>query len=470
MGYFSVWGLGGISEAGSTVVQDTSLWKFRSDRFKETEYHTLAIAGISHNYLFRNSKSYLKTVATYSYTNNKATVDSSDFDFKNTIIDDNQFIYKTFSASSFVNHKFNSKNVIRAGAIFHNRAYNLHEQSLNFDTDELETIISNEGNTSLFEAFIQWKYRVNENVDINSGLHYTYMALNNHYSFEPRLGMKWDINKTHQVNLGAGLHSKVEPVSTYLAEQELDNGSIITPNKDLHPARAAHFVLAYNLKFAKDFRLKAEVYYQYLYDVPVKPGDTTNVISTLNFSSGFTNEKLDNEGTGRNYGAELTLQKFFSNNWYMLVTGSLFESKYTMTDNIERNTRFNSRYIGNFVGGKEFPVGKNRQNIIGTNIRTIWRGGYRTIPLDVEASNLQNKDVRMYDKAFESKAPDYFRIDLGVSYRKNKPAWSWVVSLDIQNITGRSNVWGEYYSPETKSIEQSNMVGLVPVLNYRIEF
>lgn len=100
----------------------------------------------------------------------------------------------------------------------------------------------------------------------------------------------------------------------------------------------------------------------------------------------------------------------------------------------------------------------------------MWRGGYRTVPLDVDASYEQNKEVLNYDEAFETKAPDYFRVDVGVSYRKNKPSWSWILSLDIQNVTNRANVWGEYYSSETKNIEQSYMVGMVPILNYRIEF
>jgi len=454
-GYFSVWGLAGISEAGSTVVQDTSLWEYRGDRFKDTEKHKLAIAGLTHNYLFNNGKTYLKTVAAYSYTNNNSIVDSLDFDYNTSLIEDDEFIYKTFSVSSFINHKFNAKNIMRVGVIYQNKAYNLYKQSLNFDTKKMETIISNEGNTNLLESFVQWKYRVNENIDINSGLHYTYLALNGNYAIEPRVGIKWDINKMHRLNFGAGLHSKVEPVSIYLAEKELDNGEIVIPNKDLDLTKAAHVVLGYNWNFGKDFSLKTEIYYQHLYNVPVKPNDTTNVISALNFSSGFTNEKLLNEGTGRNYGAEITLQKFFSNNWYMMVTGSLFESKYTMMDGIERNTRFNSNYIGNFVAGKEFLVGKNKQNIIGTNIR---------------ASNEQNKDIRDYDKAFETKAPDYFRVDLGVSYRKNKPSWSWILSLDVQNATNRSNVYGQYYSTETKNIETSYMVGLIPILNYRVEF
>jgi outer membrane receptor protein involved in Fe transport len=92
------------------------------------------------------------------------------------------------------------------------------------------------------------------------------------------------------------------------------------------------------------------------------------------------------------------------------------------------------------------------------------------VPVDFVASEEQNKDVRIYDQAFETKAPDYFRVDIDVSYRKNKPKWSWILSLDIQNVTNRLNVWDEYYSSETKNIEQSYMVGLVPVLNYRIEF
>ncbi len=83
---------------------------------------------------------------------------------------------------------------------------------------------------------------------------------------------------------------------------------------------------------------------------------------------------------------------------------------------------------------------------------------------------LKMKDVRNYDDAFETKTPDYFRIDLGVSYRKNKPNWSWILSADIQNVTGRNNVYGQYYSTETQQIETVYLTGLIPVINYKIEF
>jgi len=284
------------------------------------------------------------------------------------------------------------------------------------------------------------------------------------------MGLTWKVNNKNSINIGAGLHSKAEPLSIYLAEQEAPDGTIFTPNLDLGITRSAHFVAGYNWNFAQDFRLKTELYYQYLYNVPVNDGDTTGTASALNFSSGYTNEQLSNRGTGRNYGLELTLEKFFSNNYYLLVTTSIFESKYTMPEFEERNTTFNSGYINNLVAGKEFMVGKNKQNIIGANLRVIWRGGYRTIPLNLEESILQNRDVRDYEQAYETKAPDYFRVDVGVSFRKNNPNWSWIVSLDLQNATNRLNIANEFYSPETQNVENWYMNGLIPILNYRIEF
>ena len=98
------------------------------------------------------------------------------------------------------------------------------------------------------------------------------------------------------------------------------------------------------------------------------------------------------------------------------------------------------------------------------------RGGYRTIPINLDESIAQNEDVRDYNEAFTTKTPDYFRIDLGVSYRKNKPSWSWILSADIQNVTGRNNVYGQYYSNETEQIETVYLTGLIPVINYKIEF
>jgi hypothetical protein len=326
------------------------------------------------------------------------------------------------------------------------------------------------GATNRFQAYFQWKLRLSNTWELNAGVHHNYVALSDDYSVEPRFGAKWSINDKHIISYGLGLHSKAEAASLYLAEQEQPDGSVIQPNKDLRMTRALHNIIGYDWRIAPDFHFRIEAYYQYLYDVPVMVDDTTGTFSSLNFRNGFTNLDLTNEGTGRNYGLELTLEKFFSRDYYFLVTASLFQSKYTMPDGIERNTAFNNRYIFNAVGGKEFKVGKNKNNIIGTNLRLIWRGGYKIVPVDFEASQEAGQEIRDYERAFEESAPDYFRVDIGVSYRKNNPKWSWILSLDIQNVTGRLNVMDEYYYTESGSIEQVYMTGLIPVLNYKVQF
>jgi hypothetical protein len=470
LGRFSIWGLGGISDAGSTAVQDTALWEYRGDAYEDTENHTLGVVGVTNHYLFSNNKTYLRTVLSMSYTNDKVVEDSLDYNFNKSIVEESNFSYNTLIISSYLNHKFDAKNILRYGIIYQNKGFNSRMESLNYDTRQMETLVDAEGRTNMAETYLQWQHRVNNDLEINSGAHVTYLSLNNDYAIEPRLGARWRISPKSTLNFGAGLHSRVEAISLYMAEQELPDGSIIQPNKELKLTKAAHVVFGYNWNFAPDFRLKSEVYYQHLYNVPVKPGDTTNTFSALNFSSGYTNENLVNEGSGRNYGIELTLEKFFSRGWYGLATTSLFQSKYTMPDGIERNTVYNSNYIVNVVGGKEFKVGKSKQNVIGANFRTILRGGYRTVPVDLEASHAMNKEVRNYDQAFETRVPDYFRTDIGVSFRKNNPNWSWILSLDIQNVTNRLNIWDEYYSYERESMEYVYMNGLIPVLNYRVEF
>jgi hypothetical protein len=100
----------------------------------------------------------------------------------------------------------------------------------------------------------------------------------------------------------------------------------------------------------------------------------------------------------------------------------------------------------------------------------MWRGGYRTVPIDLAASNTAGEEVRDYDQAFATKAPDYYRIDVGVNFRKNNPNWSWILSVDIQNVTGRLNVWDEYYREESGTLEQITMVGMLPIVNFKVEF
>jgi hypothetical protein len=223
-----------------------------------------------------------------------------------------------------------------------------------------------------------------------------------------------------------------------------------------------------------EWRVQTEVYYQDLYDVaiasPYAEGVYARSASAINFDSGYVTDSLFADGTGRNFGLETTIEKFFTNGWYALATISLYESLYKGRDGVERNTRYAGGYVGNMLIGKEWSVGKNKTNLLGANIRTNVAGGNRSTPIDLEASRAVGYTVSDYSRAWEDQVAYYLRSDVRISYRKNRAKTSSIISIDIQNVTNRENIYGRYYSSGSDQIIEETQLGLIPVLNYRLEF
>src|SRR4030095_12831253 len=178
---------------------------------------------------------------------------------------------------------------------------------------------------------------------------------------------RWDVNKKNTIAFGYGMHSVLQPQGIYAVQVEEDN-QVTLPNKNLGFTKAQHFVVSYNHAFDRNLNLKAEAYYQQLYHVPVSPDDS-NTVCTLNLEDSYTNDVFVNKGKGRNYGIEISLEKYLSNRFYLMFSNSLYQSKYTAADGIERNTRFNGNYISNLVTGKEFVFAEGRRTL-GINIKT----------------------------------------------------------------------------------------------------
>ena len=280
------------------------------------------------------------------------------------------------------------------------------------------------------------------------------------------MSAEYKVTEKQTLSFGVGLHSRVDAVSTYVSYQSQNK----LPNKNLDFSRALHAVAGYNFSFYKDFRLKTEIYFQYLFNVPIGADAANKTFSILNYDDGFVNIPLKSKGKGYNYGLELTVEKFFSKNYFFMFTTSLFNSKYKGADSEWRNTTYNVNYVLNALGGKEFVVGKKKNNIIGINAKIIWRGGNRVTPVDLAKSIAANETVYLTDKAFTEKLPDYFRIDFGASFRRNRKKYSWVFSFDAQNMINRNNVAARIYNPETQMIETKTNLGIVPVFSWKVEF
>ena len=468
-GTFTFWGLGGISKAGELAIKDSTQWSKRSDHFQDNNYQIVGSTGITHTFLFKNQKTYLKTVAAVSEDDLEYRLDSLDQNYALKTAYDERFTYNTARINVFVNHKFNAKNILRTGVIYSQYYYNILSKGLDLSSGQQGTFIDEKGNTGLEQAYAQWKYKITSNLDVNTGFHHSYFILNKQATIEPRIGLQWRFKPKQSFNFGAGLHSRIEPISVYLARTYSDSVNYTQPNYNLGVTRSLHTVAGYDWSFGTNTRLKAEAYFQYLYNVPV---DTTSgsVESILNFSAGITRTTFANKGFGRNYGVEITVEKFFSKNYFFLFTGSLFQSEYNMGDGKWKSTRFNGNYMLNALGGYEFHFGKNKKNSWGMNTRITLRGGNRYTPINEAASVQLGSEVLYNDRAYSLHVPNYFRTDVSSNVRFNFKTWAFSIAVEIQNVTNRLNINRYFFDPYTKEVRSALMFGIMPVFNFKFEF
>ncbi|MEO5563656.1 MAG: TonB-dependent receptor [Chitinophagaceae bacterium] len=467
IGEFTLFGFGGLSSEKIKGVKDSSKWKDIDDRTPSNYISNTGMAGVTHSIsLGRNTT--LKSAAALSITKNG---------FLEQYIDDNYSVndlykdsYKTkkLTLTSTMYHRFNNRHNIRVGAIANLIDFNYYRLSKDGIDQPLEEKINVKDKTQTVQGFTQWQYRITNDFTINTGVHYLRLLYNNKSSVEPRASMKWDISRKSSVAIGYGLHSQLQGLGVYFAQQENQAGSIEYPNKDLDFTKSHHFVVSYNYLLARNLRLRTEVYYQHLFNVPVSP-DVNNTFSTLNVIDDYVVDALVNTGKGKNYGVEISLEKYLSNNYYFTVSNSIYESKYTAADGIERNTRFNGNYIANLTAGKEF-INTKKSRTFGINIKTMYAGGYRNIPVDIEKSRQEGHIVLNLKDAYTLQNPAYFRTDLRVSMKWNRKHLTSTLSLDVQNLTNRLNVYSQYYDVGSERLINSYQTGIIPVLNYKIEF
>ncbi|WP_428657883.1 TonB-dependent receptor [Runella sp.] len=469
LGKFTLFGFGGLSNSIGESKADSTLWKTNGDkRFEENFKSNTGAWGATHA-INLNKKAFLKTVILYSVYQNGFHQQRYTNEYTLEPRYDESYMLRKLAVSSTFNYKFNPQLALRAGAIWSHQSYDLFREAWNSDLKKMERVLASNGQTGTLQAFAQFNYKLSEKLTANLGVHTLALLLNNSRSVEPRGSIKWDLASGQSLAFGYGIHSQMHPLSFYLYSNKLLDADINYPNINIGFTKAQHFVLSYDRLLNEHTRLKIETYYQSLYNVPVS-ADKRNAFSLLNATDGFVERRLANNGKGRNYGIELTLERFLHNNFYYMLSGSLFKSEYMGSDELWRSTRFDGGAAGNFLIGKEWLTGRNKNNVLGVNLKTTYVGGFRATPIDLAASHQKGETVTIDSQTNSQTLAAYFRSDIRVSWKRNRSGFTSTLSLDIQNVTNRENMYGHYYDSNLDAIRTAYQLPLVPVLNYRIEF
>jgi hypothetical protein len=369
-GIFTLFGVGGASKINFITTDEEDDEIVLEDG---SQYSNLAVTGLKH-FIPLGKNTYLKSIVSYGFNGSKL-IEKRPYEeeilkeFYNTRLNN-----QTTRLLSTLHHKINSKHNFQVGLMYAYTNFDLDNHYFSIPQKKYLKGQENEGVANFTEGYFSWKWRVSEFLTTINGAHVSKSNLNGKVYIEPRLALKYQLDESQNINAAYGSHSKMASLPNHYALVYQPNGSYSMPNKSLELMQASHYVLGYENLLNSNLFLKLEAYYQHLYNIPVED-KLGSLYSLINQDDYFVDKALVNDGEGKNIGLELTLERYLSNQYYFLFTTSLYDSKFKAKNGSWKNSRYNGNYVGNFLFGKEFKLGRKNFNdkTIGINSRiTFW--------------------------------------------------------------------------------------------------
>lgn len=506
-GSLSFWGIGGNSNVdiliSNQVAPERNIY---GDNDRDQYFRTgTGMMGLTHTQPL-NSRSYIKTTLAVSRDRQDSNHDYVTRDLLITDIDTTYtniqtsplmtygFVKDRLALAVHANHKLEPKTgtaTLRMGLNTDLMMWSFQD-SIRAFTDEPDSLGAwgrrwdADMKGALIQPFIQLKRRPNEALTWTAGLHAMVDTRSGASSlFEPRLGMQW-VSKGGTVwSAGSGLHSQIQSPYIYASATTTEvSGQLNMPNQELGFTRSIHNVIGVTRKLSDLWTLKMEVYHQHLFEIPVADlstewGANNGSYSLINAGGGFSRlfpDTLLNEGTGRNMGVEMTLSRAFREGWFMLLTASVFDAKYTGADGVSRNTDFNGKYSWNFLASKEWKLSPSLGLV--TGLKATMAGGRWYGPVDDDASLAQREIIFIDQDRNTQQFDDYFRLDIKTNLTWNRPETTWELGIDFVNILGTENILKLTYAPDEMDqddpdyspVRQEYQLGFLPIFFLRIDF
>ncbi len=447
-GNLSAFGFGGIS-ANDFNAKPESEWEEEKDRY--TINYNGKVYGIGVLKQFKPGWMSVSMGASFSGQDQERKSQSAAF--SDPHISGEYYFSQRALASGFIKgiRKISKQGFVEAGIrtnyIDHELDVSTVMQSVsNYNTPNYSGTVSG----LLWQPYVALSQSLGQ-FNFGAGVRYVNFSYNGTSSVEPRasLARNWSNNV---VTLSYSLASQVQQSFIYLMDG----------NKSLGLTKSNQLSLEWKMKLQKDLRFTSSVYYHQLFNVPI----LANFYSVINQWDEYQKGTYANDGKGRNYGVEAQVEKRFYGDLYFMVAGSVYKSEY---DNGTKYVaaRFNGKFTSSLLGGKEW---RKTNKSFGVHARVLYSGGLGQPVIDEFMSSVVGTSVFNYSLGYDTPLPNYFRTDLRVSWRKNKPGYTRTLSIDIQNLTAQQNVSFQYYDTFKKAINTKYQVGIIPVLAYRIDF
>ena len=482
IGTFSVFALGFIDKSWDTDLKIQDIHTIYDASYTDGRLYNAAV-GVSHKIYFDNKWTW-RTTAAYNMQHNKVDMRYSGLEFdadKKPIAFDgtsHPFSYLKQNEDRAVfntelSKQLNPRWLIQFGGEYSHRFFNLSYRTAEYVYDPVpdEPYYATKDNTGLASMFWSNLWKPTDNLSVNFGVSGSYFLLSKDFSFEPRASVKWEPGKRHSISFGYGLHSMIEQLDAYFFR----NAEGKLANKDLGFSKAHHFLATYMYKFMDNLNLRFNAYYQYGFNVPV--GINGSTYCTVNRLFNYVEEPLVNKGNTRNYGADITLEHYMSKGFYGQLNFSLFKSQYRGLDKKWRNQLYDRGYMFKVLGGKEWMMGKKKQNVFNVSAKYTLQGALRHTPIDVaamqanvDADKIDPNPIYKDEEAMTLKFDPINLIDLTISYKINCKKVSHTIAFEGINILQNETPYAQHYDFGTRQIRDDKSGISLPNLFYRLDF
>ncbi len=339
-----------------------------------------------------------------------------------------------------------------------------------------------ESNDAFF--YLEDDIKVNDQLKVNLGMHLGYFNTNNktYYSFQPRFSSRYLINNDWSLKASyAEMQQNIHLLTGSGAGLPTD---IWVPSTDsVPPQYSKQVAFAANKNFLNGLlEVSIEVYYKSMSElITLKPG--AEIIGFDDWKN-----KVDTNGIGRSYGAELFIQKKKGKTTgWIGYTLSFSERKFEGVNFGKWYPyKFDRRHDFSLVMSHEFSdnfdIGLTWVYGSGNNM-TFLESRYPSVNINGNINGIDEGSVgelEYYPTRNNLRLPAYHRLDIGLNFHKKKKWGDRTISVGAYNVYNRKNPFFLSVNDKievqngvptsTRVVQQTSLFPIIPSISYKFKF
>ncbi len=339
-----------------------------------------------------------------------------------------------------------------------------------------------ESNDAFF--YLEDDIKVNDQLKVNLGMHLGYFNTNNktYYSFQPRFSSRYLINKDWSLKASyAEMQQNIHLLTGSGAGLPTD---IWVPSTDsVPPQYSKQVAFAANKNFLNGLiEVSIEGYYKSMSDlITLKPG--AEIIGFDDWKN-----KVDTNGIGRSYGAELFIQKKKGKTTgWIGYTLSFSERKFEGVNFGKWYPyKFDRRHDFSLVMSHEFSdnfdIGLTWVYGTGNNM-TFLESRYPSVNINGNINGIDEGsvgEIEYYPTRNNLRLPAYHRLDIGLNFHKKKKWGDRTISVGAYNVYNRKNPFFLSVNDKievqngvptsTRVVQQTSLFPIIPSISYKFKF